>query len=264
MSKSPIVSLERVTFRYPHTKRTALNDLSLEIQARTITAILGPNGSGKTTLMRLLVGLISPQQGVVRLAGRERQAYDHRGFSRFTGLVPQDEVIPFELRVAEYVLLGRAPHLNPLEPPGPRDYAAVDEALHTAGITAFRDRPVTTLSGGERRQAMIARALAQHPQLLLMDEPTTHLDLANRSRLLDLMRALSSQAVTIIFSTHDPNAAAACADHVVLLRQGRLLESGPPQRVLTAPLLSRLYDVPVEVTKIKGRPVIMTGSPMSD
>jgi iron complex transport system ATP-binding protein len=172
------------------------------------------------------------------------------------GLVPQDETIPFELRVTDYVLLGRAPHLAPLEPPDAKDYAIGEKALRTVGLTDLQSRPVTTLSGGERRLAMIARALAQRPQLLLMDEPTTHLDLGNRSRLLGLMQALVAQDVTIVFSTHDPNVAAACAGHMVLLNQGKVLATGSPSAVLTPPLLSRLYEVNVEVAEIRGRPVV--------
>ncbi len=253
---TPIIRLANVAFRYAQTREDVLDNLSLEIPFHTITALLGPNGSGKTTLLHLLVGLLQPQRGQIHVVNKEQQTYNRREYSRLVGLVPQDETIPFELRVTEYVLLGRAPHLHPLEPPDAEDYAIGRKALQTVGLIALQDRSMTTLSGGERRLAMIARALAQRPRLLLMDEPTTHLDLGNRSRLLGLMQALVAQDVTIVFSTHDPNAAAACAGHIVLLDQGKVLATGSPSTVLTPSLLSRLYDVNVDVAEVKGRPVV--------
>jgi iron complex transport system ATP-binding protein len=234
-----------------------LHDLSLEIPAGAITAILGPNGSGKTTLLRLLVGVLRPQAGAILLAGKPQDDYSRRERSRLLGLVPQDEHIPFDFSVLEYVLLGRAPYLGPLQMPGPADRQIALEALHLAGMEGMEDRLLPNLSGGERQLATLARALAQQPRVLLMDEPTAHLDLSNQGRLLQIMRDLVAGGVTLVLTTHDPNLAASVADVAVLMRGGQILAAGPAAATLTAGRLSATYDVPVRVHQIDGKRVIL-------
>jgi iron complex transport system ATP-binding protein len=234
-----------------------LNDLSLEIPAGTVTAILGPNGSGKTTLLRLLLGVLRPSQGVVRVAGLPQASYSRRALSRLVGLVPQDEHIPFDFSILEYVLLGRAPYLGPLAMPGRADHQVALEALHTAGLEGMQDRPLPTLSGGERQLAVVARTLAQQPRILLMDEPTAHLDLSNKGRLLEIMRRLVELGTTLVLTTHDPNLASSIAGHAVLMRSGQILDDGPAGSVLTKENLSATYGVPVQVYHLDGRRVIL-------
>jgi iron complex transport system ATP-binding protein len=178
--------------------------------------------------------------------------------SRLIGLVPQSEYIPFDFSVLEFVLLGRAPYLGPLEMPGEADRHIALEALCAIGLEHLSHRPAPALSGGERQLAMVARALAQKPRILLLDEPTSHLDLSNRDRILNVLRALAHDGVTIIFTTHDPNLVAAMADSVVLMRQGALLSAGPIATTLTAKHLSATYGLPVEVVSLHGRPFIIS------
>jgi iron complex transport system ATP-binding protein len=252
-----IISLSHLSFRYNGAGKAVLRDLSLEIPAGAITAILGPNGSGKTTLLRLLLGVLRPQQGTIWLAGRPQGSFSRRELSQLVGLVPQDEHIPFDFSILEYVLMGRAPYLGPLEMPGETDCQVALAALDTAGLGHLQDRPLPTLSGGERQLATVARALAQKPRILLLDEPTAHLDLGNKGRILEVMRALAAEGVTQVFTTHDPNLAASAAGFAVLMRHGQILDTGPTEAVLTQEKLSATYSVPVQVFLVEGRRVIL-------
>jgi iron complex transport system ATP-binding protein len=254
------IRVKEVSFRYGPSEPWVLNRVSLDIPAGAVTALLGPNGSGKSTLLHLLLGLLAPGEGEILLLGRPSDEYERRETSRILGLVPQDEPVVFELSVLEYVLLGRAPYLDLLEMPKSDDRRLAQEALLTAGIAALERRPLLTLSGGERQLATVARALAQQPRILLLDEPTSHLDLANARHILQVLCSLKNAGKTIIFTTHDPNAAAAIADQVILLRAGQVLSSGPSAVALTSAHLSSTYGVEVEVLQIRGHPWVMTNT----
>jgi iron complex transport system ATP-binding protein len=173
------------------------------------------------------------------------------------GLVPQSEHIPFEFSLLEYVLLGRAPHLPPLAMPSEADCQIAVEALHRVGHSSMSNRSILSLSGGERQLVLIARALAQQPRVLLLDEPTSHLDLSNKRRLVQLMRELAAQGVTILFTTHEPEVASALATHLVLMQKGQVLETGTLEQVFTTKSLSRLYQMPIEVANLDGRQVAL-------
>mgnify|MGYP001029998049 CR=1 FL=1 len=175
--------------------------------------------------------------------------------------MPQSEQVTFDLSVFEYALLGRAPYLDLLARPGARDRERAQSALEAAGIAALARRAVPALSGGERQLATVARALAQEPRILLLDEPTSHLDLANVRRVLDVLRSLRSAGRTIIMTTHDPNAAATLANDVLLMRQGRIVASGATDAVMTSERLSATYGVPVEVIRVHGRPLVLSHDP---
>lgn len=257
LEQAQIVSLSGLCFGYAGSQPAILQDLSLEIPSGAITAILGPNGSGKTTLLRLILGSLSPRQGTILLAERPQGNYSRREMSRLVGLVPQAEHIPFEFSVLEYVLLGRAPYLKPLALPGQADRQIALNALQTMGATHLQDRPVTALSGGEQQLVIIARALAQKPRLLLLDEPTSHLDLGNKGRILQILRALRDEGVSLVLTTHDPNVAAQVASFVVLMRQGQVLSAGPPDSVLTSEGLSATFRVPVQVLQVGPRRAIL-------
>jgi len=251
----PIITLADLQFGYD--TRPVLEGFTLELPAGAVTAILGPNGAGKTTLLHLIVGLLTPRRGQILLDGRPRQAYTRREMGRLVGLVPQDEYIPFDFSVLEYVLLGRAPYLELLETPSQADREAARKALAAVGALPLSERAVTTLSGGERQLVTVARALAQEPRILLLDEPTSHLDLGNQGRILQIMRTLAAQGVTVIFTTHDPGLAAAVAGYVVLMRAGRVLAAGVNGTALTAERLTATYGVPVDVLDVEGRRVVL-------
>lgn len=252
------ISLKELSFGYTPTAPSVLRDVSLQIPSRSVTALLGPNGSGKTTLLHLLLGLLMPNAGHILLGGKPHDHYSRRELSRLMGLVPQNEHVTFDLSLLEYVLLGRAPYLSLLELPKEQDREIAFQALVTAGLDALWDRAVPTLSGGERQLATLARVLAQEPHILLLDEPTSHLDIKNRRRILQVLSELIDGGKTVILTTHDPNEAAAVADHVILLRDGKALAAGPTTQVLTSANLSATYEVDVEVTRVNGRLFVIT------
>jgi len=256
-SARPMIALAGLSFSYGSGHPFVLQEISLEIAAGTVTALLGPNGSGKTTLLNIVLGWLVPSRGHIEILGNAEDIRSRKELSRLIGLVPQDEQMTFELSVAEYVLLGRAPYLALLEKPSEDDRCLALRALDSLGLSDVRERPITTLSGGERQLAVIARALVQEPQILLLDEPMSHLDIANTQRILKVLTELREKGKTIVFTTHDPNIAEV-ADMVVLLKKGRLQAAGAATATLTAENLGATYGVRVEVVTIDGRPVVLT------
>ncbi len=250
------ISARGLSFSYDLKMPHFMDGLSLDIEEGSVCAILGPNGSGKTTLLLLILGMLRPVKGELSIHTVPLQG-KHRVPKHLVGLVPQEESVAFGLSVFEYVLLGRAPHLGMLEQPGKADRELAARALDMVGIPHLKSREVPSLSGGERQLAMVARVLVQESHIMLMDEPTSHLDLGNTRRILDLIRMLRQNGKTVVFSTHDPNAAAAVADHVILMKKGCILSSGSPADTLTQEFLSMLYGVDVEVASVKGRPLVV-------
>ena len=204
-------------------------------------------------MLHLALGWLKPWQGTIRLADHDLSAYRRQELGRWMALVPQGEHIPFEYSVLEYVLLGRAPYLPPLGMPGEEDYAAAFAALGQVGIGSLHDRSILALSGGEHQLLLVARALAQQPRLLLLDEPTAHLDLYNKARLIGIIKDLRAQGVTILMTSHEPEVVLAVADEVILMEKGRVLASGPADETLTAENLSRTYGIPIRVLAHEGR-----------
>jgi iron complex transport system ATP-binding protein len=258
MNGGPIVSIRDLSFAYSESGPEVLRDVSLDIGAGTICALLGPNGSGKTTLLNLILGWLKPLEGRIELDGRSGADLSRREMSRVIGFVPQEEPAGFELSVLEYVLLGRAPYLGFLETPGADDKRAADAALEAAGIRKLRGRPLPTLSAGEKQLAALARVLAQDPSIFLLDEPMSHLDLANTQRICWTIEALRDKGKTVIFTTHDPNIASASADSIVMLVKGKVAASGPVKKTLAAKNIKAVYGVDAEILDGNGRPVILT------
>jgi len=252
-----LLSVKDLSFSYGPGQPLALSAVSLDIAAGTVTALLGPNGSGKTTLLNLVLGWLLPSEGRVEVAGKPLDAHTRRELSRTIGLVPQDEHVTFELDVLEYVLLGRAPYLDFLETPGDEDRRLALLALEAVGLSGLADRSIAALSGGERQLVILARALAQEPAILLLDEPMSHLDIANTRRILEVLADMKKKGKTILFTTHDPNLAAA-ADVAVLLKGGRILADGPSASTLNERNLKSTYGVGVKVVMLDGHPVILT------
>jgi iron complex transport system ATP-binding protein len=256
---APLLLFEDVGFSYGDDGYRALAEMDLAIEEGEVTAILGPNGAGKTTLLYMALGWLKPQQGRVLLAGKPLGAYTRQQLGRLIGLVPQVEHISFDFSVLDYVLLGRAPYLPPLGMPSGEDYAAAKDAMRLVGISKLAGRSVLSLSGGEKQLVLIARALAQHPRLLLLDEPTTHLDLGNKGRLVELLRELNRSGASIVLTTHEPDVAAVVASRLLLVQNGRVLAGGPVREVMTSAELSRVYGLEVDVTEVQGRPVVLWG-----
>lgn len=255
MKSSSLLKFENITFGYPSAGRPVMQDFNLDIQSGTITAILGPNGAGKTTLLHLTLGWLKPQQGKILLEKCNINDYSRRNLGQWMGLVPQSEHIAFEFSLLEFVLLGRAPYLPPLAMPGEEDREISAEALRLVGLSSMQNQSILGISGGERQLVLMARALAQHPRLLLLDEPTSHLDLNNKGRLVHLLRELSAKGVTILFTTHEPDVASALATHLVLMQKGEILKTGTLAEAFTDKDLSQLYELPVNVIEVAGRKV---------
>jgi iron complex transport system ATP-binding protein len=247
---TPIAAFRGVHFGYPRHGRQpleVLRGLDLELRPGELVALLGANGSGKTTLLRLLSGALRPDAGAVEVAGRPVGEWRRLALARHVAVLPQHLELPEGFRVAELVAMGRAPHARRLFGSTAEDELAVERALHDADALDLADRYPHELSGGERQRVLVAMALAQEPRLLLLDEPTLHLDLAHQVALLRRLRQLHAQReLTVLSVLHDLNLAAAFAPRVVLLDDGRVAADGRPDEVLTPEAIQRVFGVASE------------------
>lgn len=228
--------------------RPVLHDVSLDIAPGARLGILGPNGSGKTTLLKLLAGILSPASGSVTLDDVPLARLSRRAIAQRVAMVPQETHPAFEYTVLELVLMGRYPHLGAFEVESAADVAIAHASLAATGTGAFAARLFSTLSGGEKQRVVIASALAQQARVLLLDEPTASLDPAYQLEIAELLRALHRErGIALVLSTHDLNLAAAVCDRLVLVRDGRVIASGPTDEVLTGERIAALYGIDAEV-----------------
>ncbi|MGB8435780.1 MAG: ABC transporter ATP-binding protein [Burkholderiales bacterium] len=241
--------LEARDLAFGHPGRTLGRNVNFSLGAGEALAVLGPNGGGKTTLFRTVLGLLPAHGGELLLDGRPLRSWDRRSLARSLGYVPQQHAGFFNFSVREVVLMGRTAHVGLFATPSTADHAAAAAAIDALGINELADRIYTRISGGERQLALIARALAQGPQLLVMDEPTASLDFGNQTLVLRRMRDLAQRGIGVLFSTHDPDHAFACADQVMLLKEG-VLALGTPAEVIRPDSLERLYGVQVDVISL--------------
>jgi len=238
-------------------KQVILNDISLQVERGQWLSIVGPNGAGKSTLLRYIAGLV-PGSGELRLDGRPAAALPRRQRARLLALVPQSPIIPEAARVLDYVLLGRTPHIGPLGVEGPHDLAAVHDALSHLELLDFADRLVGTLSGGERQRVLIARALAQGAPIVLLDEPTTALDVGHQQQVLELVDRLRREhGLTVVTTMHDLTLAGQYAERLVLIDGGRIVVDGPATEVLTEENLALYYGARVRIIHDGGRPAVL-------
>lgn len=236
-----LLRCEGVGLRYGG--RWALRGVSLAVRPGDLLAVVGPNGAGKTTLLRLLGGLMRPSEGRVLLGGRaEPWRLPRREVARRLALVGQDPLPPLPLSVREVAMMGRYARLGPLGAPGPADRGVVRRALEALDCWPLRDRSLAELSGGERRRVQIAQSLAQEPEVLLLDEPSAHLDLRHVLLLLELLRQLAGRGRAVVLSTHDLGLAARLPA-VLVLHEGRAVALGPPAEAVTPELVRRVYGV---------------------
>jgi iron complex transport system ATP-binding protein len=241
----------------------ALDGVSLAIEPGTVFAIVGPNGAGKTTLLRAVAGALAPEAGAVLIDGRDPRALAPAVLARSMAVLPQRPVAPLGVTAREAVAWGRMPHLRRLIGLGQADLEAVDAAMAHTGTLALAGRSVETLSGGERQRVLIARALAQTPSILLLDEPTAHLDLSAQVDIMSLLRALAGRGFTLVAALHDLNLAAAYCDRMALLAGGRVLASGAAAEVIRPDLIRQAYGaaVTVRVHPATGRPYLVAAGP---
>jgi len=240
--------VERLAFGYPG--RVVGRDVSFSLAAGQVLCLLGPNGSGKTTLFRTLLRLLEPHEGAVLVDGASIAQWPRRQMARVFGYVPQAQLGTFPFTARDVVLMGRTAHVGLFASPTAHDRRQADTALEALGIAHLADRPYPEMSGGERQLALVARALAQEPTILIMDEPTASLDFGNQVRVLAHVQALASRGIAVVLSTHDPDQAFLCADLVALLHEGRLAQLGPAPEVITSTTLRETYGVNVEVVTV--------------
>jgi len=238
--------------------RPILRDIDLAIAPGEIVALVGPNGAGKTTLLRIASRVLTPDEGRVLLGGREASAFSRRELARKIAVVPQDVQVAFPFRAAEVVLMGRGPHLGAFGYESASDVAIARAAMERVGVAELADRSILELSGGERQMVLIARALAQEARVLLLDEPTAHLDLRHRIQVLALVREFVAEDRSALVVSHDLHLAARSCDRVGLLCGGALLAAGTPASVLTRENLRRSFEIDAEiVTGPDGAPIVV-------
>jgi iron complex transport system ATP-binding protein len=245
----PRIRLRGGSFSYRD--RTIFCGLDLDLFEGEVTCLLGPNGCGKTTLLRCLNTILTLQAGELLLNGQRADSFSETERARMMGFVFQEHTIQFPYSVLDIVLMGRAPHLSFLAAPSKLDRQIAERVLETVGIVHLRDQRYTEISGGERQLALIARALAQEPQILLLDEPTSHLDFGNQMLILETIhRLVREEHIAVMMATHFPNHALLVSIKVLLMKDGGFIAEGAPEEVITGGHLKTLYGVDVEVVSV--------------
>jgi ABC-type cobalamin/Fe3+-siderophores transport system ATPase subunit len=254
---SALFSLRDLGKRYNGTR--VLHDATLDLPAAQMVAIVGPNGAGKSTLLGIMAGLRTDYEGSCRFRDKEVGRWPRRAFAREVSFVPQTVRIEFPFSVEQVVMMGRTPYCDGLFE-GPEDHAAVERAMRITDTRSFRRRDFRTLSGGEKQRTILASVLAQSPRVLLLDEPTTFLDLEHQVSTYTLLRDLARQGLLVVAVTHDLNLAAAYSDRVLVLRDGEVLYDAAPAEVLTSESVRAVFNVEADVRRTQsGRPWVLYG-----
>ncbi len=247
---APSLELRGATVRYAGSAAPQLDDVSFSVAPGECVAIVGPNGAGKTTAIRALLGVTTLASGQALILGKDVREWERGSVSRSVGVVSQREEPAFPVSVREVIAMGRYPHLGAWRAPGPDDAAAIERAMRRADVAELGERLVQTLSGGEWQRVRIARALAQEPRVLILDEPTSSLDLRHEMELFELVSGLAKDGLAALLVSHHLNAAARFADRLVLMSGGRVAADGSPAVVLTAERLSAVFGWPVTVQRM--------------
>lgn len=230
--------------------KPVIGPLSFQVKKGEIVCLIGPNGIGKTTLFKTILGLLKPLGGRILIGGRDCREYTSKEFARTVAYVPQEHIPPFPYLVGDVVVMGCNPNMHEFSSPGKAEYELAYEKLALMGIEHLAERDYTEVSGGERQLVMIARALAQNTNLLVMDEPTSHLDYGNEARVLNQVMKLSSLGYTIVMTTHVPGHAYLYADKVLAAGKMGCFAVGPPEEILTEETLRSLYGIDIQIADI--------------
>ena len=245
-----ILETKNITFSYD--RKEVLKDINLAVEEADFLGIIGPNGSGKTTLLKMLCRGLKPGQGRVLFKGEDIFKLDTRFVAKNIAMVPQDETIIFPFTVFELVMMGRSPYIDRFSWEKQEDIRIVESAMKLADISRLKDRSIDELSSGERQRVFIARALAQMPKVLLLDEPTSHLDINHQLDILELTKKLNENVkITVVMISHDINLASKYCKRLVLLKNGKIFTEGKAKKVITRKVIKQVYGVDVELIKGK-------------
>lgn len=240
--------VEKASFAYG--KQNVFKDVSFSLQEKTILCLLGPNGTGKSTLIQCLDRLIPLKSGRILLNGRDTCHFSRRELAQKIAYIPQSHTAVFPFLVRDIVAMGRTPHLGVFSSPGKQDRQKVMDELESLGIGHLAEKPYTELSGGERQLVLFASVVVQEPELLLLDEPTSHLDFGNQMRVLEVIKNLATKGLSVIMATHSPEHAFLCADYAAIMSHGTLAAWGPPQEVITEKNIRDVYGVDIRIIPI--------------
>ncbi|MCY7380440.1 MAG: ABC transporter ATP-binding protein [Gemmatimonadaceae bacterium] len=244
-----MIAFDAVTVRYPHREHAALENVSLEASRGQLTAVVGPNGSGKSTLVRALVGRVALDSGAIRIDNVSVVHTARRAMATRVAVVTQREEPAFPLVVRQYIALGRYPHLGLWRGYSPDDVAAVDAAIALTQTSSLAGRTITELSGGEWQRVRLARAIAQGGEAIVLDEPTTFLDVGHEMAVFELLSRLARDGRAVLLVSHQLNLVARFADRMILLHEGRVAAAGSPTEVMQGSILERVYDWPLVITR---------------
>jgi iron complex transport system ATP-binding protein len=252
-------AIELSSLAFGYGERLLFEGFDLDVAAGEFLGVIGPNGAGKSTLLRLVAGLLTPARGTIRILARDLGALGRREVARTLGVVLQENPFAFDYTVSDVVMMGRNPYLRRFQSPGKRDREVVNSALEFVDAFFLRDKRINAISAGERQRVVLARALAQEPAILMLDEATSHLDIAHQQMIARILSALNRQGRTVVFLSHDLNLAALYCSRILLLDRGKAVACDVPERVITAELIRSVYGVEPIVTRHpeSGRPQVM-------
>ncbi|MCL2116028.1 MAG: ABC transporter ATP-binding protein [Methanobrevibacter sp.] len=245
-----IIEVKEISFSYNNGDNNIFENISFSINKGDVLCILGPNGTGKTTLLKCLNGLQDIKSGEILLNGKNLKSMPFPEISKLVGYIAQGHVSTFPFSVIDVVLMGRSPYISLTDSPMEKDFKIAERSLKDLGILDMRDRPYTTLSGGEKQLVFLARVLTQEPKLLILDEPTSHLDFGNQIRLLELIENLSKKGLAIIMSSHFPDHTFLGSNKVAILKNKNFIALGDPLNVITKDNLKKAYDIDIELIEV--------------
>lgn len=245
-------SMEVKNLKFGYRESLVLKGLTFSIKKGEFLSIIGPNGSGKSTLLKTLNNLYKPNGGDILIEGKSIENYKRKELAKIIGFVPQDTIIDYEFTVEDVVMMGRNPYKRPFEKEDKKDLKIVNDCMNLTNVFKLKDRLITEISGGERQRVIIAKALAQNPSIILLDEPTSHLDINHQIELLNLLRTLNKEkGTTIVLIIHDINLAARYSNDLILLNEGEIIGSGSPEDVITAENIEKAYNLDVAIENNK-------------
>ena len=250
-----ILKAENISFKYNKESPTIFENINLKLNKGDILWLQGHNGIGKTTLINSLNGLHQINNGTIKLKGKNIKNLSFKQISQTIGYIPQGHIPSFPFTVEDVVLMGRTPYLNLSQTPKEKDIEIANKAIKDMGIEHLKDKPYTNLSGGERQLVFLARILAQEPDILILDEPTSHLDFGNQIKLLEILENLAKKGLGIIMSSHFPDHAFVSCNNVAIMENKSFLDFGTPDEVITEENLEKIYDIKVKIVKFEDRKV---------